>query len=596
MYLFAQFYRIVYFFPHHTGDFNLNIGSMTSYPDADFSNLGNTLKKQKVYHKKPLLKRSPILQCDMCGEECKGYIRLKEHFILMHPGKRPFICPVCGRRFRKKDSIKTCQHSGKEQVEHKCKTCGEIFWSKKKLRRHKKQTHDIHAPKIPCMLCDEVFDQNRDLHNHMAIHADSGEILKCKICQRSFNKPSVLRKHLMKHSKSKTCRICGKTFMSVFSLRNHQKFHLGKFSCHLCGRFMSSTWNLKQHMKTHIRSEKTYECNVCHEKFFSPSALEFHKSSFHSIGKRHNKCPVCSKVFRSSFGRNSHLMTHTEEERTLHQAFVPMYTCIICGETMRAEYKFKHLKRHMSKAEEMFVCETCGKSFSQYSDLKLHITKHKPEEQESEDLMTEEEREFFKTLSTNNHLPCKQKPISNQRCDCDICWKNSLNKPCIGLHILANTNSDNNPILCDVCGKSFKSKTYLNTHMKLHSGNLPFQCEICRRGFLSKYSLECHLVSHLNEKPYTCHVCGIKFCSEANMQRHIKVKHEKQQQFKCEVCLKYFTTKQGLIVHKRMHTGEKPYMCDMCGHSFADPSTFYKHKASHTKKYIYAKRNFESLN
>ena len=39
-----------------------------------------------------------------------------------------------------------------------------------------------------------------------------------------------------------------------------------------------------------------------------------------------------------------------------------------------------------------------------------------------------------------------------------------------------------------------------------------------------------------------------------------EIKSEKR--FKCDICLKGFTTKRNLIIHERSHTGEKPFECD----------------------------------
>ena len=47
---------------------------------------------------------------------------------------------------------------------------------------------------------------------------------------------------------------------------------------------------------------------------------------------------------------------------------------------------------------------------------------------------------------------------------------------------------------CDVCKKSYKTKSSLNIHKRIHSGEKTYKCDVCDKGFSRKDHLTRHIV------------------------------------------------------------------------------------------------------
>lgn len=103
---------------------------------------------------------------------------------------------------------------------------------------------------------------------------------------------------------------------------------------------------------------------------------------------------------------------------------------------------------------------------------------------------------------------------------------------------------------CPTCNKAFKSKKYLNHHVKCHdvaTGNVP--CSECPRSFVTKSTLRKHLESVHKKK---CNECDASFESSEEYTQH-KNKHF-DSYYNCPVCERNVKLRSSLRRHvKKVH-------------------------------------------
>ncbi|XP_063814134.1 zinc finger protein 17-like [Pseudophryne corroboree] len=107
-----------------------------------------------------------------------------------------------------------------------------------------------------------------------------------------------------------------------------------------------------------------------------------------------------------------------------------------------------------------------------------------------------------------------------------------------------------------------------------------YDCTLCGKTFTSKSGIVKHRRMH-SGRVVTCADCGKEFTCNSELVAHQRT-HTGEKPFPCSSCGKCFSTNTNLVAHQRIHTGEKPYSCTECGKCFTSSSDLVKHQIIHT--------------
>ena len=151
-----------------------------------------------------------------------------------------------------------------------------------------------------------------------------------------------------------------------------------------------------------------------------------------------------------------------------------------------------------------------------------------------------------------------------------------------------NSNQDthlkNIKFPCKDCGKLFKTKKTLKSHIMLkHNEDPEFvqkakdiaskkslnrECLICNQLFNSR-TIDKHLrTEHPEQEPgeETCTYCNKVFSNMSHLTRHVTDVHNDERNFKCPLCDFRPKRAEHLKTHMKCHSADKPHHCNICGY------------------------------
>lgn len=166
----------------------------------------------------------------------------------------------------------------------------------------------------------------------------------------------------------------------------------------------------------------------------------------------------------------------------------------------------------------------------QYDEMIEYLEEYMPEDTPSEETDMEEnvvavadneQCEEFEMKSTTSTTPKSSERLKHKReiCNQSILMKVIASKPpqtirsrtesepdnsidIIDIDEAADGTSEDDRVVCDICGKSYKTKSALSIHMTIHTNKSAHECNICGRQFTQRGALVRHMPMHTGEKPH----------------------------------------------------------------------------------------------
>jgi len=339
----------------------------------------------------------------------------------------------------------------------------------------------------------------------------------CEICKRAYSTPSYLRQHMAKHTdereRSYECDICGERFTESAHLVVHKCSHLS-LRCTVCREQFSQLNDLKRHMDLHKNDSKVTKhvlnCVFCEKQFLSRDELEVHTCA------RTFVCTLCNHTFINLHELKNHMHVHRRDRALV---------CKVC------DRKFKYLSNavrhmHVHNGTQQFSCDVCGEKFLQRDVLKAHMDLH----------------------STGKQFGCNE------------CKEKCPTMSALTRHQLSHR--DEGPYQCECCEEEFSDEDRFKVHLDSHTDEVSFSCILCKKSFTSRCDLKSHMRIHRQEESITCHLCGTEFTHRRNLNRHMQ-RHAGAESLPgrklliCDVCGKHFFLFSKFESHKRIHLGKQ---------------------------------------
>ena len=573
----------------------LNKSSKSDYENSEQS-INDTQNTPSEIEDSSLKEQEVFTEYIDFDDEFEGVIvkQEDEYFetVYQEDGTNIFKCLECDASANDEESI--TKHS---LIEHKnyieCHLCNCVAENTEILERHIGDEHYTASFYKYCKKCDLQFTSHDSYLEHKDIHKEAIKDPICNKCGKKFSGMANLRRHeIVIHAagdeQPSVCQMCGKSFKCGLYLNDHIRIAHAtsmKFECD-CGRCYKNLKSYTKHRET---------CEVVIHRLFGKSDEPQNLIIEGNVSEVDVSGVVEDVALRKELGRKMEMnipdddlgITSLQEDRmkkfgvkSFSTPFLAEdksigYRCVSCP------YKSKHhstVQRHYLLAHNNHVrCVTCSSVFETQELLDAHVAKKHTRIY----ICTDCDEQFFSFDSLRCHKR-RTHGIFNMECrDCKIKF-DSLEAYEEHLDLVHEIMYTGKPI-CKYCNAYFSSVRNLRKHVLcLHSVSKCI-CDLCGKVYKNKYYLNDHKRTSHRDDRLQC-ACGKTLKTQISYDRHagackmnkLNLKGHHDVLIMCNVCGKTFTCKNYLHKHMLRAHPETITRCK-CGRRFKNVEAFEKH-------------------
>ncbi|KAJ8704945.1 hypothetical protein PYW08_012265 [Mythimna loreyi] len=373
----------------------------------------------------------------------------------------------------------------------------------------RKETPQYINSYFKCTLCFKGFLDEEGYNIHMFRHTNQFGDYECQICKMHFQYRRILNTHMTKHTQRYSCKEC--TFVTTHrqTATAHARWHKGtKYQCPHCPQQFEHHTTYMGHIR--IKHASDFACEICGYSFVSAKGLQQHKNLKHRLVKEEIPedgpyCEPCNVRFISSEAYTRHIRVSAKHntDKNSREPNTPKKKVYKSTDKVRTKrVRSSPTSKKDKKKEGLIPCEQCSVQLKGTQAYNIHFRRMHPDKNRT------------------------KYPTMRQPSMCELCGRMVSS---FQLKYHCCPQNQERPFSCESCGKTFKARSSLHMHQRLHSKErTTYPCSICGKHF-SNITNRCrHMFIHTGLKPHKCEICDKNFRTVTEKRAHINYVHLKK--------------------------------------------------------------------
>jgi hypothetical protein len=170
--------------------------------------------------------------------------------------------------------------------------------------------------------------------------------------------------------------------------------------------------------------------------------------------------------------------------------------------------------------ELLFLCEICISTYPTAEEFVDHFKQKHQKKAKPDEVQETSERKLKPAASRRGGS--HQTSTRPRQFLCEVCGKSYTQSSHLWQHLRFHQGVK--PFECKVegCSRKFTIRPDLNDHVrKCHTGERPYLCTICNKRFLTGSVFYQHRLIHRGERRYGCEECGKRFYRADALKNHL---------------------------------------------------------------------------